>query len=141
EGQGEDRDEGVDHVLRRVREQPLAAPVAGIGSGHARCLRGGGHATIVASLPSGRVRAGTVAREESPMTIQDSRADRREAVLPDRNLALELVRVTEAAALVAGRWVGLGDKNAADGAAVAAMRGVISRVAMDGVVVIGEGEK
>jgi fructose-1,6-bisphosphatase II len=75
------------------------------------------------------------------MSSQDSRSGQREAVLPDRNLALELVRVTEAAALVAGRWVGLGDKNRADGAAVAAMRSVISRVAMDGVVVIGEGEK
>ncbi|GGK65993.1 class II fructose-bisphosphatase [Ornithinimicrobium pekingense] len=64
-----------------------------------------------------------------------------EQVLPDRNLALELVRVTEAAALAAGRWVGRGDKNLADNAAVEAMRKVISSVAMDGVVVIGEGEK
>ncbi|MFK5584607.1 MULTISPECIES: class II fructose-bisphosphatase [unclassified Serinicoccus] len=62
-------------------------------------------------------------------------------VLPDRNLALELVRVTEAAALAAGRWVGRGDKLLADNAAVEAMRKVISQVAMDGVVVIGEGEK
>ena len=60
---------------------------------------------------------------------------------PDRNLALELVRVTEAAALAAGRWVGRGDKIAADGAAVDAMRLMIDTVAMDGVVVIGEGEK
>jgi len=60
---------------------------------------------------------------------------------PDRNLALELVRVTEAAALAAARWVGRGDKIAADGAAVEAMRIVLSSVAMDGVVVIGEGEK
>jgi len=60
---------------------------------------------------------------------------------PDRNLALELVRVTEAAAMAGGRWVGRGDKNAADGAAVEAMRMLISSVAMDGVVVIGEGEK
>ncbi len=64
-----------------------------------------------------------------------------EQVLPDRNLAMELVRVTEAAALAAGRWVGRGDKNLADNAAVEAMRKVISSVAMDGVVVIGEGEK
>lgn len=63
------------------------------------------------------------------------------AVLPDRNLALELVRVTEAAALAAGRWVGMGEKNLADNAAVESMRKVISSVAMDGVVVIGEGEK
>ena len=60
---------------------------------------------------------------------------------PDRNLALELVRVTEGAALAAARWVGRGDKLAADGAAVDAMRFVLDSVAMDGVVVIGEGEK
>ena len=60
---------------------------------------------------------------------------------PDRNLALELVRVTEAAAMAAGRWVGRGDKNGADGVAVNAMRQLISTVGMRGVVVIGEGEK
>src|ERR671934_1750841 len=60
---------------------------------------------------------------------------------PDRNLALELVRVTEAAALGAARWVGRGDKVAADQAAVDAMRAMLDTVAMDGVVVIGEGEK
>lgn len=60
---------------------------------------------------------------------------------PDRNLALELVRVTEAAAMAAGRWVGRGDKNGADGVAVNAMRVMISTIGMDGVVVIGEGEK
>jgi fructose-1,6-bisphosphatase II len=60
---------------------------------------------------------------------------------PDRNLALELVRVTEAAALAAARWMGRGDKNGADQAAVDAMRIVLETVPMDGVVVIGEGEK
>jgi fructose-1,6-bisphosphatase II len=60
---------------------------------------------------------------------------------PDRNLALELVRVTEAAAMGAGRWVGRGDKLAADQAAVDAMRAMLDTVFMDGVVVIGEGEK
>lgn len=60
---------------------------------------------------------------------------------PDRNLALDLVRVTEAGALAAGRWVGRGDKNGADGVAVNAMRSMINTVAMSGVVVIGEGEK
>jgi fructose-1,6-bisphosphatase II len=60
---------------------------------------------------------------------------------PDRNLALELVRVTEAAAMAAGRWVGRGEKTAADQAAVDAMRLMLDTVAMDGVVVIGEGEK
>ena len=60
---------------------------------------------------------------------------------PDRNLALELVRVTEAAAMAAGRWVGRGDKNGADGVAVNAMRVLISTIGMRGTVVIGEGEK
>ncbi len=62
-------------------------------------------------------------------------------VLPDRNLALELVRVTEYAALAAARWVGMGDKEAADRAAVDAMRLMLDSVRMDGRVVIGEGEK
>jgi fructose-1,6-bisphosphatase II len=64
---------------------------------------------------------------------------RREA--PDRNLALELVRVTEAGAMAAGRWVGRGDKEGGDGAAVDAMRKLINSIQMRGVVVIGEGEK
>ena len=59
----------------------------------------------------------------------------------ERNLALELVRVTEAAAMAAGRWMGRGDKNAADAAAVDAMRSALAKIDMDGVVVIGEGEK
>lgn len=61
--------------------------------------------------------------------------------VPTRNLALELVRVTEAAALAAGRYVGLGDKKLADKAAVDAMRLVLNSIEMDGVIVIGEGEK
>ena len=60
---------------------------------------------------------------------------------PDRNLALELVRVTEAAALGAGRWIGRGDKESADQAAVDGMRAILDTVSMAGVVVIGEGEK
>ncbi len=67
--------------------------------------------------------------------------DVRSGTKPDRNLALELVRVTESAALAAARWVGRGDKLAADGAAVDAMRLLLDTVPMDGVVVIGEGEK
>src|SRR3954465_4459144 len=59
----------------------------------------------------------------------------------DRNLALDLVRVTEAAALAAGRWVGRGDKEGGDGAAVDAMRKLINSISMQGTVVIGEGEK
>jgi fructose-1,6-bisphosphatase II len=60
---------------------------------------------------------------------------------PDRNLALELVRVTEAAAIAAGRYMGRGDKERVDQAAVDAMRPVLNSVQMNGVVVIGEGEK
>ncbi len=60
---------------------------------------------------------------------------------PDRNLALELVRVTEAAAMAASRWMGRGDKEGADGAAVDAMRQVLATISMDGLVIIGEGEK
>ncbi|MGI9019819.1 MAG: class II fructose-bisphosphatase [Solirubrobacterales bacterium] len=67
--------------------------------------------------------------------------DVRSGAKPDRNLALELVRVTEAAALAAARWVGKGQKESADGAAVDAMRLLLDTVPMDGIVVIGEGEK
>jgi fructose-1,6-bisphosphatase II len=74
--------------------------------------------------------------KEAAMPTSNSR---REA--PDRNLAMELVRVTEAAAMAAGRWVGRGDKNGGDGAAVDAMRQLIGSVSMRGIVVIGEGEK
>src|SRR6266849_4729527 len=76
-----------------------------------------------------------MAQESTPITLET------EPQAPDRNLALELARVTEAASLAAGRWMGRGDKNAADGAAVDAMRLVLNTVEMDGIVVIGEGEK
>jgi fructose-1,6-bisphosphatase II len=75
-----------------------------------------------------------VARPVPPALAVGNRA-------PDRNLALELVRVTEAAAMAAGRWVGRGEKNDGDGAAVDAMRALIGTVSMRGIVVIGEGEK
>jgi fructose-1,6-bisphosphatase II len=75
--------------------------------------------------------------EESGMPDQSSRSPQE----LDRNLALELVRVTEAAAMAAGRWVGRGDKEGGDGAAVDAMRRLINSVSMQGTVVIGEGEK
>src|SRR3984957_9070925 len=65
---------------------------------------------------------------------------RRLADVSDRNLALELVRVTEAAAIAASRWIGRGQKNEADGAAVEAMRKAFDTVPIDGTVVIGEGE-
>jgi fructose-1,6-bisphosphatase II len=67
--------------------------------------------------------------------------DSQEISAPTRNLALDLARVTEAAALSAGRWMGRGDKEAADQAAVEAMRLVLSTISIDGVIVIGEGEK
>jgi fructose-1,6-bisphosphatase class II len=70
----------------------------------------------------------------------DARPPPKPGEVTDRNLALELVRVTEAAALAASRWVGLGKKNEADGAAVEAMRKAFDTVAIDGTVVIGEGE-
>ncbi|CAN5304576.1 class II fructose-bisphosphatase [soil metagenome] len=75
------------------------------------------------------------------MTDAPDPGARAEMPAPDRNLAMELVRVTEAAAMSAGRWVGRGDKNGGDGAAVDAMRKLIGTVSMNGVVVIGEGEK
>ena len=73
--------------------------------------------------------------------LSDQAAPEPERHAPDRNLALELARVTEAGAMAAARWVGRGDKNGADGAAVNAMRLLINTVSMNGVVVIGEGEK
>ena len=78
------------------------------------------------------------------MADRDTRViahDLRDTSAPDRNLALELVRVTESAALAAARWVGRGDKESADQAAVDAMRFTLHAVPMDGIVVIGEGEK
>jgi fructose-1,6-bisphosphatase II len=71
----------------------------------------------------------------------EQQAHEPESHAPDRNLALELARVTESASMAAARWVGRGDKNGADGAAVSAMRMLINSVSMRGVVVIGEGEK
>jgi fructose-1,6-bisphosphatase II len=68
-------------------------------------------------------------------------AERPSGNVPDRNLALELVRVTEAAAMAAGRWIGRGEKEAADQAAVDGMRAMLDTVSMAGLVVIGEGEK
>jgi fructose-1,6-bisphosphatase II / sedoheptulose-1,7-bisphosphatase len=74
------------------------------------------------------------------MAEPDSDAAKRLGEITDRNLALELVRVTEAAAISAARWIGRGQKNDADGAAVEAMRKAFDHVAIDGTVVIGEGE-
>src|SRR5688500_13327457 len=76
-----------------------------------------------------------------PQTSEPSGAALNSSSHPDRNLALELVRVTEAAALQAARWIGKGQKEAADEAAVDGMHAILESVRMDGVVVIGEGEK
>src|SRR4051812_7315075 len=93
------------------------------------------HSSRVVTVPVLRSRGPQTAPGKVPkMTAAEKQA-------PDRNLAMELVRVTEAAALAASRWMGRGDKEGADGAAVEAMRVVLSTVAMDGIVVIGEGEK
>ena len=74
-------------------------------------------------------------------TVAQPRIRDRVAPDPDRNLALELVRATEAAAINCSRYMGFGDKNQVDGAAVDAMRPVLGSVRMNGIVVIGEGEK
>ena len=79
--------------------------------------------------------------QEPPVRRTAADANKEGDPRPDRNLAMELVRVTEAAALAAGRWIGRGDKNRADKAAVDAMRLMIDSVSMHGTVVIGEGEK
>ena len=86
-----------------------------------------------------RWRVAGPARDDRRPTMVRAVVTTRQA--PDRNLAMDLVRVTEAAAMAASRWMGRGDKLGADGAAVEAMRTVLSSVPMDGIVVIGEGEK
>jgi fructose-1,6-bisphosphatase II len=78
---------------------------------------------------------------ETPEREFDLITGEHESAVPDRNVAMELVRVTEYGALAAARWIGKGEKNAADKAAVDAMRLALHNVSMDGIVVIGEGEK
>jgi fructose-1,6-bisphosphatase II len=102
-------------------------------------LPGGAAASGRGAAPDWLTAPGTAAAPSEPVSAEAALAPGRHA--PDRNLALELARVTEAGALAAARWVGRGDKNGADGAAVNAMRQLISSVSMNGVVVIGEGEK
>lgn len=84
---------------------------------------------------------GTERATAEPDTDSSSQAAIPQHMVPDRNLAMELMRVTEAGAMSAGRWVGRGDKEGGDGAAVDAMRTMVNSVSMRGVVVIGEGEK
>src|SRR5581483_1019763 len=108
----------------RARERAAGVP--------ARSLPG--HADGDRTLPRSRRSRG--AREDV-----GSRAVSTARHAPDRNVALELVRVTEAGAVAAARWIGRGDKESADQAAVDAIRFVLDSVSMRGVVVIGEGEK
>jgi fructose-1,6-bisphosphatase II len=107
-------------------------------------------APLPGGQPGGSTLAGTPGVAGAPgvaATAEPAEADLAAAApepgrhAPDRNLALELARVTEAGAMASARWVGRGDKNGADGAAVNAMRQLINSVSMNGVVVIGEGEK
>ena len=92
-------------------------------------------------MESGRGRQRKAPAPSAGTRLDGLSHDQRSGAKPDRNLALELVRVTEAAALAAARWVGRGEKESADGAAVDAMRLLLDTVPMDGTVVIGEGEK
>ncbi len=91
-------------------------------------------------VAGGGAEGGAARAAEGTFVAVDERTGPRPQA-PDRNLAMELVRVTEAAAMAAARWLGRGDKEGADGAAVDAMRIVLGSVPMDGIVVIGEGEK
>src|SRR3954447_9691259 len=93
------------------------------------------HCTLPASFPGIRLHPAQAHADPQEEPLMPPRN------VPDRNLALELVRVTEAAALAAGRYVGRGDKEAADQAAVDGMHAVLHTIHMDGIVVIGEGEK
>src|SRR5690606_17674814 len=83
-----------------------------------------------------RLSAGVLPTSQEPIPVSEHQGQQ-----PDRNLAMELVRATEAAAMAAGRWMGRNQKEAGDQAAVDAMRLMLSSVQMDGVVIIGEGEK
>src|SRR6266487_6964470 len=94
-----------------------------------------------ADLVTGGVATTSMPGQPAEQGAQQPDPGQPERHAPDRNLALELARVTEAAAMAAARWVGRGDKNGADAAAVNAMRQLINSVSMNGVVVIGEGEK
>src|SRR5699024_6983841 len=122
-------------LFRSCRHRAAERSGCGPGRSHPRpgTVSGARQATIGLSIRQVPVPDPSTHRG-SPMTTTAHNA-------PDRNLALELVRVTEAAAIAGSRWVGAGDKNRADGAAVDAMRSFMDTVRMDGTVVIGEGEK
>jgi fructose-1,6-bisphosphatase II len=98
-------------------------------------------AAALPGVPSGVAGAPGVAGPQGPPAGDVAAMPEPGRHAPDRNLAMELARVTEAGAMASARWVGRGDKNGADGAAVNAMRQLINTVSMNGIVVIGEGEK
>src|SRR5699024_425870 len=139
------------HCPRLAREEPITVPPVVEDTTGCRCRdphhRGGTIGRMSDSKDPVDAKShhdrGRVDEEAPPVAATGSWSQQAQVSedAPDRNLALELVRVTEAAAIAAAPWVGRGDKNAADGAAVAAMRNVISTVRMAGNVVIGEGEK
>src|ERR1700694_12470 len=112
-------------------------------AGPATSEPGCGWVVIGASIPAParRLASGTIGDMTASDALRASGSSRSRREAPDRNLALELVRVTEAGAMAAGRWVGRGDKEGGDGAAVDAIRELVNSVSMRGVVVIGEGEK
>ena len=126
--------------------EPVAAGAAGMGSPRRAARRHtlvGGALVLLAGIAVVDARAGRDARHRGGGRgrIEHVVSAVIDPTIPDRNLALELVRVTEAGAMGAARWIGRGDKNAADQAAVDLMRRMINTVVMQGVVVIGEGEK
>src|SRR5256714_10930646 len=123
-------------MSRTASESAMSRP------GRRARVGGVGTVGVDTSLSSQRLHKTYRMRAPETKSCQDRRMEtvrKREEL--DRNLAVELVRVTEAAALAAGRWVGRGDKEGGDGAAVDAMRKLINSISMRGVVVIGEGEK
>src|SRR5438067_5628170 len=136
---------------RKRRAVPAATVTAAPAKAHRGMVGLGRESTAASSVSPGRATSvvmwpGTLPRGAPRNHVRPSYTVRimttsEERQEPDRNLALELVRVTEAAAMAAARWMGRGDKEGADGAAVDAMRVVLGTVAMDGIVVIGEGEK
>src|SRR5699024_11938414 len=139
------------HCPRLAREEPITVPPVVEDTTGCRCRdphhRGGTIGRMSDSKDPVDAKShhdrGRVDEEAPPVAVTDSWSQQAQVSedAPDRNLALELVRVTEAPALTAAPWVGRGDKNAADGAAVAAMRNVISTFRLAGHVVIGEGVK
>ena len=141
-GRGAEVDRGLPAVRPDLEQRARAAAAARPASWSARPSSSGMKPTAARAAASrdASIHGSLAPVPPAPGTLPPDGWNR-ETQAPDRNLAMELVRVTEAAALAAGRWLGKGDKNGADGAAVDAMRIILNSVSMEGVVVIGEGEK